>query len=137
MKILTMKLSDFEELYVLWKKAGLNLYDYQKEKEEFSMMIKLNPYSCLVGIEDNKIIGSVFGVFNGRRGWIYHLSIHPQYQHTGRGTQLIRKAEQRLSKLGAKRVLLWVDYSNLGVVPFYKKNKYEIIPDALLFGKNI
>lgn len=132
-----MKLSDFEELYTLWKKAGLNLSDYQKEKEEFTMMIKLNPHSCLMGVENNKIIGSVLAIFNGRRGWIHHLSIDPEFQKLGLGTKLVKEAEKRLAKLGTKKVLLWVDHSNLRVIPFYEKHNYEIISDALLFGKNI
>lgn len=137
MKIQTMKQSDFKQVYALWKKAGLNVSDYQKEKKESVMMLTLNPYSCLVGIEDNKIIGSVFGIFNGRRGWIYHLAIDPTYQKMGNGTKLLKQAEYALFKQGAQRVLLWVEHSNLKVIPFYTKNKYEIIPDALVFGKNV
>src|SRR5258708_17565028 len=76
-------ISDFPEIFSLWKKSGLLPFSKKIELEEFKMMLKLNSTSCLVLIKDNQIIGSIFGTFNGRRGWIYHFAIHPDFQHLG------------------------------------------------------
>lgn len=137
MKIQTMQPSDFKELYALWKKAGLQVKEYKTEKEEFLTMIMRNPTSCLVGIESGKIIGSVFAVFNGRRGWIYHMAIDPKCQKKGYGTKLLQQAEKELAKLGAHKALLGVAFSNMQAVSFYTKNNYIPMNDAFLFEKSL
>lgn len=137
MKLRKMKISDFEELYALWKQADLTVASFEKEKKELEMMIELYPNSCLVELNDNKIIGSILGVFNGRRAWIYHLAIHPGFQKRGLGSMLLKKAQIALKKVGAERVLLWVDKDNLGVIPFYLKNGYSNVGDAIVMGKDL
>lgn len=132
-----MKSEDFNDLYRLWKEAGLNLADFKKEKQEFEMMIKLNPYSNFVAIEGEKVIGTVFGIFNGRRGWIYHLAVHPNFQKKGIGSLLLKQTEEALKKIGATRVCLWVNRLNLKVLTFYEKYGYTEINDAISMGKNL
>lgn len=137
MKIRVMKIEDFEEMYALWEEAGLGVNEFENEKDHTKLMIKINPLSNFVAVEDAKIVGSIFGTFNGRRGWIYHLAVHPNFQKKGLGSLLIKKAEKTLKKMGAKRVLLGVDKSNLEVLKFYKKFGYEKMNDAIFLGKNL
>lgn len=132
-----IKLSDFSEIFSLWQKAGLGLSDKNMEFSDLRLTIKKNPNSCFVLIKDKKIIGSVLGTFNGRRGWIYHLAVDPDYQHEGYGSLLLIKAEKELKKQGAHRIHLGVLYTNLKVLPFYEKYEYDVVNDALWLGKNI
>ena len=80
-----MKQSDFEEIYALLIKAGLSLAQKEKELYEYKMIFQLNPKCCFVAKEKNKIIGAVFGAFNGKRGWIYHLAVDSKYQNQNIG----------------------------------------------------
>ena len=100
-------------------------------------MLKMNYTSCFVAISDKKIIGSVFGTFNGRRGWIYHLAVHNNWQKKGIGLLLMEKTEQALAKQKVTKIILAVHISNLKVIPFYEKLGYVIMPDALLFEKGL
>lgn len=137
MKIRLMKIEDFNEIYSLWKKAGLNLADYEVERADTKLTIKLNPSSCLVFSHGNQIIGAVLGTFNGIRGWIYHLAIQPNYQNKGLGSLLLEKTEAALKKLGAKRILLGVSINNLEVLEFYAKHNYVQVDDAITLGKDL
>ena len=137
MKLRLMTFQDFDSMYSLWKEAGLLVADYETEKELTFMMIKLNPKTNFVVSEEEKIIGTVLGVFNGRRGWVYHLAVQPKFQKQGLGSQLLKKAEEALKKIGAERVLLGVTKSNLKVLPFYEKFGYQEATDAIYLGKNI
>ena len=132
-----MQLKDFDSIYALWKKVDLGVNDFEKEKKQAKQMIKLNPLSNFVAVEGKKIRGTVFGTFNGRRGWVYHLAVNPSFQKKGLGSILLKKAEQALKKAGAKRVLLGVDKSNLKVLAFYKKQGYQKVDDAIWMGKDI
>lgn len=137
MKIRIMTIKDFDGVYNLWKEAGLSVADLKTEKEQTSQMIKFNPRSNLVAIKGEKIIGSAFGVFNGMRGWIYHLAVHPDFQKKGIGSLLLKQTEEALKKIGATRVCLWVNKLNLKVLTFYEKYGYTEINDAISMGKNL
>jgi len=135
MTIRQITIEDFPKLYSLWKKAGLEVKSIKVEKKELAQMIRLNSGSCLLVEQDNLIIGSALGVFNGRRAMVYHLAVDPDYQHKGYGSILLCKVEEALQKAGADIILLWVNYTNLKVLPFYLKKKYAVSQDALLLRK--
>src|SRR3990172_10035811 len=101
MKIRLMQQSDFLNVYALLKKVGLSLGSKEREIYEFNLINKLNPKSCFIAEEKTKIIGAVFGAFNGKRGWIYHLAVIPSYQKKGIGSLLLKEAEESLEKMGA------------------------------------
>lgn len=129
MKIRRMKISDLPALFFLWKKVGLPISNSAREQQEAVTMIKLNPSSCLVAVEEDKVIGSIFGAFNGRRAWIYHLAIDPDYQNMGYGTALLKKVETALKGRKATKILFWVDRLNLKARSFYKKNGFKVLKD--------
>lgn len=133
-KIKQMKPSDSSEVLSLWEKAGLAIN--QQDLFEMQSTMKMNPKSCLTLTKDDAIIGAVLGTFNGKRGWIYHLAIHPNFHSFGYGSLLLKKAEKELKKKGAKRVFLGVSFKNLKVLPFYEKSGYSVVNDALWLGKN-
>ncbi len=137
MKIRRMTLGDFSSCYALWQQTTVELQSYEKEQKEVAQMLLLNPDSCFVGIHQGKIIGTVLGIFNGRRGWIYHLAILPQYQKKGYGSLLLQQTEETLLKRGASVVLLWLEYTNLDKLPFYLKKDYAVYHDALALRKKL
>ncbi|KKQ38486.1 MAG: Acetyltransferase, GNAT family [Candidatus Roizmanbacteria bacterium GW2011_GWA2_37_7] len=132
-----MKQSDVPQCIELWKTTGMRIAAFEREKKECLAMLKMNYTSCFVAISDKKIIGSVFGTFNGRRGWIYHLAVHNNWQKKGIGLLLMEKTEQALAKQKVTKIILAVHISNLKVIPFYEKLGYVIMPDALLFEKGL
>lgn len=137
MKIRSIREADFDILYTLWLQSGLQLRSKDREKKEMVGMIKKNKSSCLVLIEQNKIIGSIFGTYNGRRAWIYHLAIHPTFQQKGYGTLLLKKVEQLLRKKGATRMNIAVDAENETVVPFYTLHGFSMVKNCMYMGKDL
>lgn len=139
MKVKKIKSSDLPALFKLWKRAGLSVNnDMSREQKECWMMIELNPTSCLALWEGKKIIGSVFGTFNGRRGWIYHLAVDPKYQNKGYGKLLLNTVEKALKEKGATKILLWINYFNKKISSFYEKNGFSILKDkGKIMGKDL
>lgn len=137
MKTRNMDPSDFPKLLKLWQEAGLKLRPVGQEKKEALSMMQMNKSACFVMGNRRKLVGSVFGAFNGRRGWIYHLVVHPKYQRKGFGSILMQKAEKALKKMGASRVLLGVWMEDKEVLPFYRKNGYLLIDDSYFFVKDL
>ena len=137
MKIKQAKIQDFNEVYKLWKKAGLVNAGKKKEMLEYKLLIKNNKNTCLLVFNKQKVIASAFGAFNGRRAWIYHLAVDPSYQKKGIGSKLLAKVESNLKQLEATKIILGVDINNLATVPFYEKQGYQVMHDAVLFAKDL
>lgn len=137
MKIKLIKLGDFTKLLTLWNEAGLSVVNFKNEQKELQMLLKLNPESCLVAAVNKKIVGSIIGAFNGRRVWIYHLAIHPEWQNKGIGSKLLKRVEKIFKKKGATKILLGVSFDNLSTCSFYEKNGYSIMNDAVLMSKEL
>lgn len=137
MKIREIEISDFPKIYALWKEAGIAVASFEKENEEFLEIITFNPASCFVIQKNSQIIGSCLGTFNGRRGWIYHLAIQPEYQNYGYGEMIFKKTERALFKIGAPKILLGVALSNKKVISFYEKQGYKIMDDVLVMEKEL
>lgn len=131
------KISDFDQVYSLWQKAGISILDKERELHDFQTVLKMNPSSCFVLTADKTVIGVVLGTFNGRRGWIYHLAVDPKYQHKGYGSQLLKRVEKELKNMGAHKINLGVFHTNFKMIPFYEKNGYAVMNDATYLTKKI
>lgn len=121
----------------LWIDAGLHINDEREARCEFSEMIRVNPTSCLKAQVEEKIVGTIFGTWNGRRAWMYRLAVLPAYQHQGIGTRLIRSCMEALRKAGAHKVILSVAYENEDTCAFYERLGFEIMDDAHLMAREI
>jgi ribosomal protein S18 acetylase RimI-like enzyme len=115
-------INDFSELYKLWQKAGLQVYNQKDEKVRFESMVATNPDLNFVLLNENdEIVGSILGAFDGRSASIHRLAIMPELQHQGYGRQLVKKIEEALKVRGVKKLVAQVHVTNTQVVPFYEK----------------
>src|SRR5207245_5948831 len=74
------------------------------ELEDAKLKLQRDSDLFLVAIQDDRLVGSVMGGSDGRRGWIYHLAVEPEHQRQGIGAGLVREVEKRLVAKGAKKV---------------------------------
>lgn len=134
MNIRNMRSVDYCEVYKLWQECGISLGKSDSE-DEIQKFISMNPETSLVGIIDNKIIGCVLGGYDGRRGLIHHLAVHPDYQGNDYGTILMECLENKFKEKGVVKISFWVQNSNIGVVDFYEKLGYELRKDIVTISK--
>lgn len=73
-----------------------------------------------VGVDGDKIIGTIMAGYDGHRGWIYSVAVSAKRRHIGLGTALVRHAEQALAKLGCPKINLQILPDNAEVVAFYE-----------------
>jgi ribosomal protein S18 acetylase RimI-like enzyme len=91
----------------------------------------------LVAECDGKIIGSVIGGFDGRRGMVYHLAVDEAFRGQGIGSQLMDEVEARLRAKGCLKSYLLVAEDNHDVEPFYRKQGWKHMDTVHLFGKEL
>jgi len=136
MKIREFQINDYAMVRNLWHTAGLILRPGD-ELDDVKLKLQRDPDLFLVAEQGDKIVGSVIGGWDGRRGWIYHLAVRPEYQRKGIGVGLVREVEKRLVSKGAKKVNAQVYKWNEQSSEFFKAIGYETQPDLITIGKQL
>ena len=70
------------------------------------------------------VIGTVMAGYDGHRGWIYAMAVHPDYRGGGIGSALLAHAEERLSRRGCMKINLQIVEGNAAVQAFYARSGY-------------
>ena len=86
--------------------------------------------------KDGEIVGSVMGGYDGHRGSVNYLGIHPDHKNEGLGKLLMNRIEEELIKMGCPKINLMVRNSNLDVQEFYRVIGYEE-QEVIVFGKRL
>jgi ribosomal protein S18 acetylase RimI-like enzyme len=105
--------------------------------QEIEKKILRDPDLFLVAEEDGRIIGSVIGGYDGRRGLLYHLAVARGFRHRGLGGQLLDDAEGRLRDKGCLKCYLMVTLDNPEVERFYQKRGWHFMDYVRPFGKKL
>lgn len=92
---------------------GLN--DVDDSFEGISRYITRNPDTSFVAINEEKFVGVILVGHDGRRGFIYHSAVLPEYRKKGIGRMLVNKALDVLKGQGISKVgLLAFSANELG-----------------------
>ena len=92
--------------------------------------------SVLVAEVDLRIVGSLIAAFDGWRGNMYRIAVHPDYRRRGIGRALVAEGERCLAKLGVKRITALVEEKYPWAVEFWSSVGYEIEPGIIRFFRN-
>jgi ribosomal protein S18 acetylase RimI-like enzyme len=89
-----------------------------------------------LAVEQGIVIGTVMAGYDGHRGWLYSVAVHPLHRKQGLGTALVRFAEQALIERGCMKINLQIVSGNEHVSAFYSSLGYEVEP-RISMGKKI
>ena len=90
----------------------------------------------LVAEADQRIVGSLIAAFDGWRGNMYRIAVHPDYRRRGIGRALVEEGERCLTKQGAKRITALVEEKYPWATAFWSSVGYEIEPGIIRFFRN-
>ena len=130
MEIRKMTIQDYEKVYELWmscKNMGFN--DIDDSKEGISRFLERNPNTSFVAIQNEKLIGIILGGHDGRRGYIYHLSVNENYRKNGIGSELVKNCLESFKQEKISKVALLVfKYNEVGNL-FWEKQGFILRED--------
>ena len=135
MDISNFSLDMYEEVYKLWEIVGLFL-GASDTKEQVARVLEYNPELFIVGKIEGKIIAVVMGTFDGRRGYVHHLTVDPEHQKKGYGKEIMVELHKRFLKKGVVKVHLFVEIENKGVIEFYKTMDWYVRDDLEMMSYN-
>ena len=126
---------DSENVVDLWKRCGL-VVPWNDPHSDINRKLAMQAELFLIGTENNTIISTVMGGYDGHRGWLNYLAVDPGYRYRGYGASMVKEIENRIGKLGCPKINLQVRTTNAGVITFYRSLGYEV-DDVVGLGKRI
>ena len=127
---------DRQELITLWTEIFPASSPHNDPKTSLDKKLRIAPDLLLVAVKENKIIGSVMGGYDGHRGWIYSLAVHPSFRRQGFASALMHAIEGKLIERGCLKVNLQVLASNAAVVALYEELGYQV-EERISMGKKL
>ncbi|MFC7529782.1 GNAT family N-acetyltransferase [Actinoplanes sp. GCM10030250] len=115
---------DYEAVAAVWAAAGREVVP----RAELEAKLTRDPELFLVS---GDLSGVVMGTYDGRRGWILRLAVHPAHRRRGIATRLVSELEERFRRIGCPRVNLLVLPDNTAGLHFWQTLGYLPMPDVL------
>lgn len=129
---------DWPAVRSLWENAGPGIQLRRSdEPEEIAKKLQRDPDLFLVAEQDGRIVGTVMGGFDGRRGLIYHLAVEASARRQGIGSALMQEVERRLRQKGCLRCYLLVTRENEEAMRFYEKRGWARMENVYVYGKDL
>ena len=119
----------------LWQLCELTV-PWNNPYKDIARKLKVQPELFLVGMLNSLLIATVMGGYDGHRGWINYLAVHPDFQGQGYAQQVMENVESELRKRGCPKINLQIRSGNARVMAFYQKLGFTD-DQALSMGKRL
>ncbi len=110
----------------LWQTVFTYKDAHNLPKVVIDKKIQNKDHLFFVAEKDQLVIGTVMAGYDGHRGWIYSIAVHPDHQNKGIGSDLLSFAQEKLSLLGCLKINLQILEGNKSVQKFYIANGYAV-----------
>ena len=111
---------DEDALVALWKMCELTV-PWNNPHKDIARKLQVQPELFLVGILDSSLIATVMGGYEGHRGWINYLAVHPDFQGKEYGQEIMNSVETGLREMGCPKINLQIRTGNDKIASFYQK----------------
>lgn len=128
---------DLAAVFLLWQASSPGVHmGFSDTPAEIARKLERDPDLFLVAEMEGRLVGTVIGGFDGRRGLVYHLAVDPQVRQLGIGSFLMKEVELRLHQKGCYKAYLLVVQDNPQAVDFYTRRGWDIM-DVTIMGKEL
>lgn len=134
MIIRSMDRGDHDGLIRLWSSFPGNAVTGADSRHEFEAFLAENGPFCFTACDSGGVVGSVMAGSDGRRGYVYHLAVREDHQRKGLGKELMRRAEDALSRAGLEKIHLFI-FNDNPAVAFYEKAGWHVRHDITVMSK--
>lgn len=132
-----MTIDDYAAAYALWQNSegiGLSSAD---SREGIARLLQRNPGLSSLAEEDGVLAGAVLCSTDGRRGYLHHLAVDPQFRRRGIGRALVEHSLDCLRREGIQKCHIFVYHENHPGMKFWEEIGYVARKDLILMSREI
>lgn len=118
----------------LWEQARSKHASTADRPEDLKRLVLRSPGALLLAESDGVALGVLIAAWDGWRGNLYRLVVHPEHRRSGIGRALVRAGERHLRSQGATRVTALVAYEDPVAAAFWNATGY---PQDAQIGRRV
>ena len=124
-----------DAVVALWEMCELTV-PWNNPHKDIARKLQVQPELFLVGILDINLIATVMGGYDGHRGWVNFLAVHPDFRENGYGQKIMNSVESALREMGCPKINLQIRREDDKVASFYQKLGFTN-DDVVSMGKRL
>lgn len=133
-----MTISDYDAVYALWLSCkGMGLNNLDDSRDGIERFLNRNPGTCFVAEKEGTVVGVIIAGNDGRRGYIYHTAVNPDYRRKGIAKRLVDTALEALKELGINKVALVVFDRNSAGNSFWENAGFTVRDDLVYRNRSL
>ncbi|TLZ84701.1 MAG: GNAT family N-acetyltransferase [Methanobacteriota archaeon] len=124
-----LRRSDYDAMIALFRVCGLNPKIKGRDSlPSFTEQLRRNADSYPGAFDGDRLVGTVLGTHDTRKGWINRLAVDPRYRRRAVAARLVRRCELVLRKNGVDMFAALVEPENKASAAFFRSQGYDILP---------
>ena len=127
---------DVEAVLELWRQADATP-GVTDNADDLRRAVTESQAHVLVAEVEGQVVGSIIGTFDGWRGNIYRMAVHPDYRRRGIARALVGEVEKRLTRQGAKRITALVEKDHPWATTFWQAVGYGQDSRIIRYVRNL
>ena len=76
---------------------------------------------AVVAVSDGRVVGTCVARVTGERAWVLRIAIHPEARRQGIGSALLHAMEERLLRMGVRRIAALLPAGGVGHEAFLRR----------------
>ena len=129
-------MNDYPVVHVLWQLGDLWMRP-SDGPEATLLKLTRDPGLFLVARDVGGVVGTVMGGWDGRRAYLYHLAVLPEWRRQGIADALMDEIEERFRRLGALEAKTQILMDNDASRAFFRHRGYLREDDCEPLGKEL
>lgn len=132
-----MVIQDYEEVITLWKTCegiGLSAAD---SKENIARFLEQNPHQSFLSLCEDRLAGAVLCGNDSRRGYLYHLAVHPDFRKKGIGRSLVERCMSALAHFGIQKCHIFVYEENQDGIDFWRNIHWVLRTELVIMSRDV
>lgn len=134
MIIREMTIEDYEEVYRMWQITTKRALSKADEKTQMERYLRRNAGMSQVAVIDGKIVGTVLAGHDGRRGFIHHMAVMPEYRRKHIGHSLAEKAIEKIQSEGIDKTHIFCYQNNETGQSFWRDFGFKKREDVFVYS---